>query len=190
MPGARCTRGLVCKMHKEMRTRAYRFSGGIRPSLRNGLRLIARSPGVRAFQPPSPALLIADLTPASRSQDHTPWPSAAIAPSSLAPPASTASRPAFRDDREPPLGWDGMAESIMLIWPRRQAKFRNSENGTGAVAERWPRREQDGGGYRSDLGWADGTVSTSESEAAVVSPGSQLSTALSLPGLTRQSIVF
>ena len=26
-PGARCTRGLVCKMHKEMRTRAYRFSG-------------------------------------------------------------------------------------------------------------------------------------------------------------------
>jgi hypothetical protein len=28
MPGARCTRGLVCKMHKETRTRAYRFSGG------------------------------------------------------------------------------------------------------------------------------------------------------------------
>ena len=28
MPGARCTRGLVCKMHKEKRTRAYRFSGG------------------------------------------------------------------------------------------------------------------------------------------------------------------
>ena len=27
MPGARCTRGLVRKMHKEMRTRAYRFSG-------------------------------------------------------------------------------------------------------------------------------------------------------------------
>ena len=26
-PGARCTRGLACKMHKEKRTRAYRFSG-------------------------------------------------------------------------------------------------------------------------------------------------------------------
>jgi hypothetical protein len=26
-PGARCTRGLVCKLHKKMRTRAYRFSG-------------------------------------------------------------------------------------------------------------------------------------------------------------------
>jgi hypothetical protein len=28
MPGARCTRGLVCKVHRKKRTRAYRFSGG------------------------------------------------------------------------------------------------------------------------------------------------------------------
>ena len=28
MPGARCTRGLVCKVHRRKRTRAYRFSGG------------------------------------------------------------------------------------------------------------------------------------------------------------------
>jgi hypothetical protein len=27
-PGARCTRGLVCKVHRRKRTRAYRFSGG------------------------------------------------------------------------------------------------------------------------------------------------------------------
>jgi len=27
MPDARCTRGLACKMHKQKRTRAYRFSG-------------------------------------------------------------------------------------------------------------------------------------------------------------------
>jgi hypothetical protein len=27
-PGARCTRGLACKMHIRTRTRAYRFSGG------------------------------------------------------------------------------------------------------------------------------------------------------------------
>ena len=26
-PGARCTRGLVCKLHKKVRTRAYRSSG-------------------------------------------------------------------------------------------------------------------------------------------------------------------
>jgi hypothetical protein len=36
MPDARCTRGLVCKMHKKMRTRAYRAAESIRHSLRNG----------------------------------------------------------------------------------------------------------------------------------------------------------
>jgi hypothetical protein len=49
-PGARCTRGLVCKMHKEMRTRAYRFSGGIRPSLRSGFTAYsALSPATNSF---------------------------------------------------------------------------------------------------------------------------------------------
>jgi len=28
MPDARCTRGLACNVHKRVRTRAYRFSGG------------------------------------------------------------------------------------------------------------------------------------------------------------------
>ena len=36
-PGACCTRGLVCKMHKGKRTRAYRYSRSIPASLRNGL---------------------------------------------------------------------------------------------------------------------------------------------------------
>src|SRR5882757_2195090 len=35
-PGARRTRGPVCNSHKKCRTRAYRFGGGIRPSLRSG----------------------------------------------------------------------------------------------------------------------------------------------------------
>ena len=35
-PGARCTRGLACKCTQQKRTRAYRFSGNNRPSLRNG----------------------------------------------------------------------------------------------------------------------------------------------------------
>ena len=47
-----------------------------RPSLRNGLRLIARSPP--ASGPPSPALLSADLIPASLDQDHTISPSAMV----------------------------------------------------------------------------------------------------------------
>ena len=36
MPDARCTRGLVCNVHKRMRTRAYRAAESIRHSLRNG----------------------------------------------------------------------------------------------------------------------------------------------------------
>src|SRR3981189_1311923 len=35
-PGARRTRGLACKNCHQQCTRAYRFGGGIRPSLRNG----------------------------------------------------------------------------------------------------------------------------------------------------------
>ena len=36
MPDARCTRGLVCNVHKRVRTRAYRAAENIRHSLRNG----------------------------------------------------------------------------------------------------------------------------------------------------------
>ena len=43
-PGARCTRGLVCKTCTKKRTRAYRSAEALRLSLRSGLRLISRSP--------------------------------------------------------------------------------------------------------------------------------------------------
>jgi len=36
MPDARCTRGLVCDVHKTKCTRAYRAAESIRHSLRNG----------------------------------------------------------------------------------------------------------------------------------------------------------
>ena len=36
MPDARCTRDLVCNVHKEVRTRACRAAENIRHSLRNG----------------------------------------------------------------------------------------------------------------------------------------------------------
>jgi len=55
MPDARCTRGLVCKMRKRKRTRAYRAAEAIRHSLRNGFTAYtALSPECRAFLPPSP----------------------------------------------------------------------------------------------------------------------------------------
>jgi hypothetical protein len=56
MPDARCTRGLVCKVHKGKRTRAYRAAEAIRHSLRNGFTAYtALSPENRALLSPSPA---------------------------------------------------------------------------------------------------------------------------------------
>src|ERR1700737_1855290 len=64
--------------------------------------LLRALPGDRALLPPSPALLSANLTPASGCQDHTTSPSALASPVSRAA-ASTASRPDVRDVRETPL---------------------------------------------------------------------------------------
>ena len=92
-----------CPLHPQPRMRnekAYehshhRFTGKTRPSLRNGFNGFLRAlPGDRAFLPPSPAEdSSASLTPASGRQDHTTSPSARLALSSEAQPASTASHP-------------------------------------------------------------------------------------------------
>src|SRR5712672_3269715 len=57
--------------------------------------LLRALPGDQACLTPSPALLIADLTPASGRQNHTTWPYAGRPRSSRALPTSTASHPAF-----------------------------------------------------------------------------------------------
>jgi hypothetical protein len=112
MPGAQCTRSLVCEVGvqdaHEYSQRSHRKSPGI--PARNGFNGFLRAlPGDRAFLSPSLADTSANLTPASRRQDHTTSPSARRALSSEAPLASTASRPAFRDDRDTPLEWGGTA---------------------------------------------------------------------------------
>src|SRR3954454_19460597 len=74
MPGARCTGGLACKRRRK-RTRAYRFSGG-NPTFPAQwfYGLLRALLGDQACLTPSPALLIADLTPASGRQNDTTWP--------------------------------------------------------------------------------------------------------------------
>ena len=53
-PGARCTRGLVCNVHKEKRTRAYRFSGNTPAFPAQWFYGLYRAlPGDRAFLSPS-----------------------------------------------------------------------------------------------------------------------------------------
>src|SRR3954469_1441766 len=98
MPGARCTGRLACKIAKK-RTRAYRYTGN-HPAFPAQwfYGLLRALPGDQACLTPSPALLIADLTPASGRQNDTTWPSAA-APFVKGTTTSTASRPAFRDVR-------------------------------------------------------------------------------------------
>jgi hypothetical protein len=100
--------------------------------------LLRALPGDRALLPPSPlrSLLLKNLTPASRRQDHTTSPSAsgALVRSTLRV-HRIPSR--VRDDREPPLMWDGMAANIPMIcnfgkseyfcnrgWTSRPAKHR------------------------------------------------------------------
>jgi hypothetical protein len=61
--------------------------------------------------------------------------------SSLAPPASTASRPASVTIASRPSEWDGMGESIVLLPPRRQEqflKFRNKPEAHGLGASARP----------------------------------------------------
>ena len=107
-PGARCTRGLACKRVKK-RTRAYRFSGSSPAFPAQWFYGLFRAlPGDRAFLSPSlRKSLPANLTPASRRQDHTTSPSASQARSSGAT-ASTASHPAFVTIAiRPSVGRDG-----------------------------------------------------------------------------------
>jgi hypothetical protein len=86
----------VCKSKKAHKHSHHGHTGNTRHSPRNGFNSLYRAlPGEPGFfatvadrSPP------ANLTPASGCQDHTTSPSAS-APSSEAPPASTASRPAF-----------------------------------------------------------------------------------------------
>jgi hypothetical protein len=123
MPGARCTRGLACKMHKKMRTRAYRFSGGIRHSLRNGFTTYSvLSSAIGFVVTVTWRMIPQSLTPASGRQDHTTSSSASHA---VRQKRIRGHRIPSRacDDRETPLvsGQDQIA--ILLIWARRQVKF-------------------------------------------------------------------
>src|SRR2546428_5786377 len=109
MPGARCTRGLVCQKCAFRRTRAYRFSGGSPTSPAQWLYGLLRAlPGERAFLPPSPLrrLLLESLAPASRRQDHTTSPYAS-APFVKGASASTASHPALVTIAKRPSYRDG-----------------------------------------------------------------------------------
>jgi hypothetical protein len=93
----------------------------------------------------------ADLTPASRRQDHTTSPSAVTSlvdthfRSLTGKPAlqshraqdvaaSTASRAYVRDDRETPLMWDGMAVMQPVIWGAWEPEYFCTQGWTGQIS--------------------------------------------------------
>ena len=108
MPDARCTRGLV-RNGERMRARAYRLSGGTRHPLRDGFTAYAvLSPVIGLGCHRHLQIKSANLTPASRRQDHTVLP---YAQTSFVLRASMARRRSrvhhipsrVRDDARPPL---------------------------------------------------------------------------------------
>jgi hypothetical protein len=76
MPGTRRTRSLACNLKKHA-SKSLQVRRRARHSLRNGLRLMARSPRCPGFDSHRRLELVAqDLIPASGDQDHTLSPSA------------------------------------------------------------------------------------------------------------------
>ena len=118
MPGAWRTRSLVCaRSSKNAHEYSQRGRQNHPASPRNGLRLMASSPR-RSGSFASVACGMsshADLTPASRRQDHTSLPSASV-PFVIGTSASTASRPAFVTIASRPFRWDETAANTQLIW--------------------------------------------------------------------------
>ena len=104
-PGARCTRGLVCKMHKGKRTRAYRFSGSTPAFPAQWFTAyFALSPvtGLFCHRRSREALASQELDAsvgASGPHDFAVRIGALVSRAA----ASIASRPTFRDDRDTPL---------------------------------------------------------------------------------------
>src|SRR6476661_11101339 len=78
-------------------------------------------PGDQACLTPLPALLLADLTPASGRQNHTTWPYASAA---FVTRANSVHRipPRVRNVRNAPQR-DGTRMDMEVIWVRWQAKF-------------------------------------------------------------------
>ena len=137
MPGACCTRGLVCKSAQKGAHEHTGTVGAFRHSLRNGFTAYGALPGDEFVLPPSltnrwlawPGWALqtsASLTPATGARTtrfcRTQPPDFALR-ASPGIATATASRTYVRDDRDTPLQWDGMAGILVLICPTARAEY-------------------------------------------------------------------
>src|ERR1700716_259071 len=123
--GCRCTRSLACKV-ESTRVSHHRYSR-IHPAFPHAMVLTAYfvlSPVIGlSCHRHRRKFISANLTPASRRQDHTTSPSARQRSRLLAPPASTAPRPNVRDDgQRPSEGRDGESHEVICVG-RKQKYF-------------------------------------------------------------------
>ena len=133
-PGARCTRGLMCKADSE---NAHEHTGSaetLRPSLRNGFTayivLSPARPGLFATVVPRKRELPRNLTPAIGASGPHDFAVRDRLRSSVANSASIASHRAFRDVRNAPLvGWD--ARNKQLSWVKNKAEYFSRRGWTG-----------------------------------------------------------
>jgi hypothetical protein len=137
MPGAQCARSLACRK-KKAHERSHHGHTGNHPAFPAQwfYGLLRALPGDQALLPPSPALLLADLTPTLGRQNHTTSPSAAAsfvrpAFARLTLPRPPHPVPNVDDVANAPL-WDGTVRISGLIWVRWQAKFLNFRSHSGA----------------------------------------------------------
>ena len=122
-PGARCTRGLACGLHKTKCTRAYRFSGNTPAFPAQWLYGLYRALRRTALLPPSLRKNgLRNLTPAPRRQDHTTSPYAFV---TIVRHNISVHRnpPNVRDDGQRPSEQDGMTKDVPLICPAGKVKY-------------------------------------------------------------------
>src|SRR4051812_33006601 len=128
MPGARCTRGLVCQMGRKG---AHEHTGSaetLRHPPRNGFTAyFVLSPVSGVFATVIAWDLPRNLTPRSRRQDHTTSPYVLAISSGektrLTPRRPSHPLPNVRDDRETPLLWAGDGRTYALICTSGKANY-------------------------------------------------------------------
>jgi hypothetical protein len=132
-PGARRTRGLVCKCARKGAHEHTGSAGASRPSLRNGFTAyFVLSPAngsfaTVAFEKLSP---LSDLMPAPRHQDHTTSP---YTQGAYVYRASHVHRisPRVSDDGQRPSSAVMTSAFMPLIWGRTKAEYFRAKSSTG-----------------------------------------------------------
>jgi len=134
MPGAQCTRSLACDKIKAHERSHHGHTGITRHSPRNGFTAyFALSPAIGLVCHRRLARLLARLDAGVEASEPHDFAVRKSAPSSLAPPASTASRPASVTIASAPLR-DETARISELIWVRREQKYFCKWGWTGKLA--------------------------------------------------------